>query len=178
MSAYARNNPISVVDFDGTVSVNITGPSFRTVRDWADLSIAARQAGGSAGYWDNGFTGGRMAATCECASDGCGRYRPKVTINADIFVVAVDNPSAMVSPGMTFVQELIHVIDRLELISRLKSYGGQLEDQSYKYKLSCELDCALFEAYAKIGMTALQTRDWWPRNQHPPVRRPQIRWSR
>lgn len=166
--AYTRNNPISRIDPDGTVSVDIKALSFRTVKTWDELTIAS---GGKATMLTNGFTYGPINETCECLPTDCG-YKAKVSITAEIHIVAIDNPESMTTPIKIFAEEMVHVADRLELIRKLMAYGERLEKKSYKYKFQCTLDCTLFAAYAAAGRSSLGLRDQWPFRTHGPVRRP------
>jgi RHS repeat-associated protein len=135
--AYAHNDPVNHRDPSGTVSIDVSGPAFRTWNDLDDWFLA-RSGGCDEVGW--GCTKARIDIDWVCSPDGCGGYRPKIKYFGSITVHML-NDSKGPPIAMIRNEEMKHVNAVFSALAEEAKWAERLENTTYRWKWSCDLAC-------------------------------------
>ena len=96
------------------------------------------------------MTTGRISVECDCVKDGCNKWRPQVSVNAEINVYFANDTT--IPPGTLKRDEAEHVTAVQSIVSGTCRAGEALEATSFSSKTVCDWNCFVFKASAWLAL--------------------------
>ena len=141
---YVNGNPVNRRDPSGLVSGNCAPVASYFAVPWSRVQDVARSPKAL------GVTTGRINVECECVKDGCDKWRPQVTVNAEINVFYANDTT--IPPEMLRRDEAEHVTAVQAIVSGTCRAGAALEATRFSSKTVCDWNCFVFKASAWLAL--------------------------